>query len=189
MTRTRDPKQKRAKLKDTALKLFKQKGFDNTATIEIARQSGVSEGVLFHQFGSKLRLFHSLAEDYVQSITERLALTACPPPQLPEYMIRSLFEVVSEDPDSYALFAEEGSKLDVLSTTHREAMVETLTIFVSSRMEAGAIRRGDAHMMSELQVIVVVGTLRAWRHSGDPDSKEAYIQEGLHSMKQMLAKA
>ena len=186
MARTRAPDQKRAQLKAAALELFKTRGFDDTTTAQITQQAGVSEGILFHQFGSKLNLFKALAADYTEAVVARLIPEGFPP-FIQEYVMRTLFDIAEEDRASYALFAEVGSKLDSFSTTHREVLVRHVAEYLSERMRQGAIREGDVNIMASLQVAIVLGTYQAWRVNGDPARKEAFIQEGVRSMTAVLA--
>ena len=64
-TYTRAPAQKRELLLEAARMLFVERGFDATSTQLIAKQAGVSEGILFHHFGSKRGLFEALVEEFV----------------------------------------------------------------------------------------------------------------------------
>ncbi len=56
--RVRDPEAKRTALLDAAAHAFELEGFAAVSTGALARQAGVSEGTLFHHFGSK----HGLLE-------------------------------------------------------------------------------------------------------------------------------
>ena len=59
----RAPHEKRASLIAAAKKLFIEQGFDATSTLQIARLANVSEGILFHHFGSKKGLFLAIADE------------------------------------------------------------------------------------------------------------------------------
>src|SRR5258706_11915145 len=64
MPRRRDPEAKRARLMASARELFAQRGYAATTTADVARHAGVSEGIVFHQFGSKARLLEAVAADH-----------------------------------------------------------------------------------------------------------------------------
>lgn len=51
--REQQAKETRAKLIETALHLFAEKGVDNTSIKDIAREAGVAQGLLYHYFASK----------------------------------------------------------------------------------------------------------------------------------------
>lgn len=54
--------EKKELILDTALKLFAKDGFDTTPTSKIAREAGVSEGLIFRHFGSKEALMDAVVE-------------------------------------------------------------------------------------------------------------------------------
>lgn len=59
---TREPRQKRAiekknKIAQAGFKLFCEKGFHNTNTNEIAKEAGVSTGIVYHYFKDKKEIF------------------------------------------------------------------------------------------------------------------------------------
>ena len=60
----RDPEDKRERLAAAARPLFAERGFANTTTADIAAAAGVSEGLLFHHFGSKRGILGALAESF-----------------------------------------------------------------------------------------------------------------------------
>ncbi len=47
---------------ETAIRLFAKKGFDGTATKEIAKEAGISEGLIFHYFPTKADLLSAALE-------------------------------------------------------------------------------------------------------------------------------
>ena len=62
--RTRDPAEKRARAMAAARRLFVERGYAATTTADVAREAGVSEGILFHHFGSKEGLLAAVAGEY-----------------------------------------------------------------------------------------------------------------------------
>ena len=54
---------KRTKLMLTAKKLFSKHGFYGTATARIAKDAGVSNGILFHYFSTKDKLIEAMYFD------------------------------------------------------------------------------------------------------------------------------
>jgi AcrR family transcriptional regulator len=67
----------RARIRDAALRLFAERGLDGTTIRDIAREAGVSGGLIRHHFGSKDDLraaCDSYALDYLMQIKERAVL-------------------------------------------------------------------------------------------------------------------
>src|SRR5882757_1943365 len=66
----RDGQELRELLLVSARELFDQDGYQATTTAEISRRAGVSERVLFNQFGSKANLFDAaVIEPFVELLT------------------------------------------------------------------------------------------------------------------------
>jgi AcrR family transcriptional regulator len=63
---------------ETALKLFRRRGFERTTMREIAEAARLSLGAAYHYFPSKDALVAAYYE-WMQAEHERLARTACPP--------------------------------------------------------------------------------------------------------------
>jgi AcrR family transcriptional regulator len=68
----------RRRVLDTALALFRRRGFERTTMREIADAAGLSLGAAYHYFASKDALVGAYYE-WTQSEHERLARAACPP--------------------------------------------------------------------------------------------------------------
>jgi len=58
--------QSREKILKSALNLFSQKGFENTSMSQIARESGVSKGLIYNYFSGKEDLLDTLIDQIVQ---------------------------------------------------------------------------------------------------------------------------
>ena len=185
--RRRAPEEKREMLLASARALFAQQGFDATSTVQIAAHAGVSEGILFHHFGSKRGLLTELARRYVEG-----AATATMPDDLGEMteetIVRSAFSYAEQDPDLYQLFLDEGTKLEGFEIADASTIIiSVIRKNLERGMAEGVVRKGDPHVMAELQFTIVDGAYRAWRKTGDPSRKEAYILEAIRCMKAMLA--
>ncbi len=108
--RTRDPEGKRNALLEAGRALFVEKGFEATTTRMIAAAAGVSEGVLFHQFGSKLALFSELMRDFAENGTQAFLpgnvelLTS-------EQVVLSVLAFVESDHDLFRLIYDNQAML------------------------------------------------------------------------------
>ena len=59
-SRQQQAKATRQKIIDTALELFARQGFDGTATRQIAREAGITEGLIFYYFPTKTDLLNAI---------------------------------------------------------------------------------------------------------------------------------
>ncbi len=55
--------EKQESILSVALRLFAERGYDNTPTSQIAREAGVSEGLVFRHFGNKEGLLVAIMEE------------------------------------------------------------------------------------------------------------------------------
>ncbi|HSV74591.1 MAG TPA: TetR/AcrR family transcriptional regulator [Chthonomonadales bacterium] len=61
--RRRQGEERRQAIIDVALRLFGEQGFDGTSIRDIAREVGVTEGLLYHYFESKSDLVHAICRE------------------------------------------------------------------------------------------------------------------------------
>ena len=120
-TKTRAPQQKRSidkknKIVEAAFKVFCDKGYYRTTTIEVAKAAGVSVGCLYSYFKDKYELFTVILDRYDQefdSVRER-ALRPAGGPTLRTYseMVRGLIEALLEE---HEVSREMNREIKVLS--------------------------------------------------------------------------
>ncbi len=53
---------------EASLKLFSEKGFDNTSTSDIAKLAGVSEGTVYKQFKTKAGILKAIVEPFAENV-------------------------------------------------------------------------------------------------------------------------
>lgn len=58
------PEQRKQEILRTAMRLFTQKGYENTSMRDIAREMNVVQGLCYRYFDSKQKLFHEAMETY-----------------------------------------------------------------------------------------------------------------------------
>lgn len=188
-TRRRAPEEKRELILAAARKLFADQGFDDTSTVQIAAEAGVSEGILFHHFGSKRGLLAQLAEQFARDAAAA-TMPDDPEEMTEETIVRAAFAYAEREPRLYQLFLDEGSKLNGFDVANNsDIVISVIQQNLERGMADGLVRKGDPRVMAELQFTVVDGAYRAWRKSGDPTRKEAYIDEAIRCMKAMLSPA
>jgi AcrR family transcriptional regulator len=79
-TRTRlSPATRRAEILDTASRLFAERGYAAVSASEVARQAGVTPGLLHHYFGGKRGLFVTLVERLGAQITDVIRVDTSEP--------------------------------------------------------------------------------------------------------------
>ena len=184
--RRRAPEEKRSALLDAAKHLFMQQGFASTSTQEIAKHAGVSEGILFHHFGSKRGLFDAIANDFLREG----ALTIMPetPAQMTEEdVVRAAFDFMDAHPALHKLLIQIGTELgESQHTTLNHIMIDAIELQLQRAMTTDTIRQGNPRIMAELQFAVVDAAYKAWHASGAAELREDYIEEAVNCMSAML---
>ena len=106
---------KKQNIIDTATKLFSRQGFDGTTTLQIAREAGVTEPLIYYHFEGKDDLFTRIIENGFNTYFDRLeSLPAETTTQFEkiENLVALHFRFVREMPDEiYLAFSTCPAKL------------------------------------------------------------------------------
>jgi TetR/AcrR family transcriptional regulator, cholesterol catabolism regulator len=74
--------EKRTKIRETAARLFAEKGFENTTTRDIAGAAGINNAALYYYFDSKEQLLYQILEEVIRTGLERMTeIEQSPRPQ------------------------------------------------------------------------------------------------------------
>ncbi|MGV0050626.1 TetR/AcrR family transcriptional regulator [Mycobacterium colombiense] len=158
---------------DAARKLFRSNGFDATSTREISAEAGVSESMLFRNFGSKKAIFdEAVLKPFIEFVQQfvadwaRSAESGADPEHIAHRYVSGLFQLCRDHLELIALIGarREGSpqgpnarlliaeQLDALvgqlSRHHtqagsRPAMDPRLSVRFAIAMTVGAAQLGD----------------------------------------------
>ena len=149
----RAPDEKRARILAVARASFSEQSYEQTTTAEIARRADVSEGTIFHHFGTKLGLLRQAAEAYGRDLANAMYDGA-----------EDGFLEIEEVVDRAARFAEEEGVLGLeppgpssnrrpLIVVHlaiREALVERGVPILETWQASGQARQMDARLAAEI---------------------------------------
>lgn len=149
--RDEQAQQTRAHILDTALRLFSERGYRGTSTRRIAREAGVSEGLIFHHFARKRDLLAGIGEArgvLAKQIFALLDTAREVPAQVVVPAIGSRFvEMVSADDVQSRLFRV------MLAESHTDPELRGLFLETSGQVVVAIARYLDAR--------VAAGELRA----------------------------
>ena len=179
--RRRDPEDKRARLRDAARRLFAERGYAATATADVARQAGVSEGMVFHHFGSKAGLLEAVAAEYGRGLADAM-FAAAPPPGTPpsaEAMLRPAFDYVRKHGALARLLALSTDPTDSFAARRatRAEIVDALARGFARWGEEGLVRPMDPRIVAELLFALVEAALMECFVRGDGRREEDYLRE------------
>ncbi len=161
MVRTRDPEAKRAAILNAARAAFGRRGFEGSSTAEIATISEVSEGSVFHHFGSKHGLLEACAEADAAEFVDRELPTHADGLDY-ERLAASIFDWVGTDRMVRQLWAEGDDRIvGSLRRGWQRAVVAGVSRALVAEQAAGRCRAGDTELFARMQFAVVGEALTA----------------------------
>ncbi len=147
MKRVEQIENRRRAIIETALNLFIRKGYAATRTADIAREAGMSEGLLFHYFETKEKLYLSLLEIAAQGKDNVFNAPASSPVEFFEATAQT---VLDYEPFAAKLFVlmgraqyDEGAPNFAKSFSMRRKDVECAVALIEKGQQDGSIRKGD----------------------------------------------
>jgi AcrR family transcriptional regulator len=161
--------ERRALLLELGLRLFGDRGLDEVSVEDIAREAGVSAGLLYHYFGSKREFHHAVTS----SAMERLRAVTEPDTTLPpgEQLVGSLMaylKYLRSDSNGWAWLLRGGAGDDQLA-----AIAEEFREVVARRVFA-ALPPGSQTPLSQLAVRGWIGSNTemslGWLRTGEPEA-------------------
>ena len=105
------------KIKEVALELFSQRGFHNTTISQIAKEAGISKGLMYNYFGSKEALLHAIVSEAVsefEHLTSTLLSQEGSASEKLAMMTDMAIEVVSSDLKHWRLLTSLSLQTDVI---------------------------------------------------------------------------
>jgi len=168
---------------EAARALFAERGYAATTTADVARHAGVSEGIVFHHFGSKAELLEEVAADYGRGLAQ--AMFDLPPvpgqPPSARRMLRAAFDYVREHRGVARVLgfrAPEGGTHSARRAS-RDQIVGALARGFATWSEAGLLRPMDAQITAELVFALVETALVECFAHGDGTREEDYLREAI----------
>jgi len=161
--------------------LFAERGFASTTTAGVARLAGVSEGIVFHQFGSKAELLVAVAADYGRGLADAMFAAAPPRGQPPsaDAMLRAAFAYVREHGALARLLkiGHDPSDTHGARQASRSEIVAALARGLAIWSAAGQLRPLDPDVTAELLFGLVEAALIECFVHGDGRREEDYLRE------------
>jgi AcrR family transcriptional regulator len=177
---------RREQIIDAAMRVFSQKGFTKATNKDIAREAGITPGLIYYYFESKEALLRAILES-----KSPVQILASLPPDLMswpvEKVLRSLVQrvlAIVEGEDFIGLarvmlpeiiYNPEMSSV-IMSFIQR--VLDFLTGYLETKMEAGELRRTDASFVAQTFVGSVMSFVLRRQFVHDPLALQ-YTQEQI----------
>lgn len=170
---------KREKIVETAARLFAAQGFEATTTIQITREAGVTEPLLYYHFKGKDDLFTRIIEatfaEYFLRI-EALEKTIASPFGQIQNLIELQYDIAEEMPDEIRLVASVcparlNDPQDICAGNvkeYRRRLLGYLTRHISEGIGCGDFEQVPVEETAILILSVINGIVRYSRMNVDP---------------------
>lgn len=149
MKRSEQKEKRRQEILRIGLDLFIRKGYAATRTAEIAEIAGMSEGLLFHYFETKEKLYIALLEIADTGKNNVFSLNE-PPLKFFEDTAKTIIDYITKEPFAAKLFVlmnraqyDETLSKQVRNCSMRQKDIDYATELVIQGQKDGSIREGE----------------------------------------------
>lgn len=154
----------RGKLLSAAARLFRQQGFDRTTVRDIARETGIQSGSLFHHFSSKEDILFAVMMEVIRFNTDRLSDAVSgvddPVEQLRRLIRAELQSIVGDTGEAMTVLVYEWR---CLAPEHQQEALAARDIYERIWLDTLAALR-DAGLMSAQPLIIrrLINGMTSW---------------------------
>ena len=176
----RAPAEKRARIIAVARACLSERAYAEVTTAEIAQRAGVSEGTVFHHFGTKRGLMVAVAEDYARDMAQATfrGVEMFAPPAIEACFRRGLAFLQKEGslglqtPSSTSTEATE-----IVREAVREALISEAERVLDAWQERKLIRRMSSRLFGETMFPVFDQLLMKALIEGTDAISDAWLRE------------
>ncbi|MGN7381821.1 TetR/AcrR family transcriptional regulator [Paenibacillus sp. SAFN-117] len=180
------------KLIDAALRTFSRKGFKESTTKDIAKEAGVTDGLIYHYFQSKEDLLWAIFEKYtlLDSLEETVSRLDSNQPLQHNLTIyfQSLFRSLDESQDLIVMCFGEAQRNDDIRRKIQEIIgrgAELLVTFLEPKVRIG--RRELSIAVRNLQTAMVFHFLTVDRFMEGGKARQEYIEISVRQLLKIIA--
>jgi AcrR family transcriptional regulator len=169
---------RREQIAEAAMRVFAQKGYMRATNKDIAREAGITTGLIYHYFDSKEALLKALVE--MRSpvhLTRALSpqMLALPPETLIRYLMLQMLEIAESEQFVQLLrvFLPEtihNPSLSALGLPSYQEGTKFLEDYLATKMESGELRRGDPAITAQALMSAVMGFVLRRQILRDPSA-------------------
>jgi AcrR family transcriptional regulator len=156
---------RREQIIDAAMRVFSQKGFTRATNKDIAREAGITPGLIYHYFENKEALLRAIIEArsplrLVSSLSPQTLML--PPEVFLRFIILQVLGIVEEEKfvQLLRMFLPEvihNPDMSQLGAGVLQRGLAFLASYFASKMQAGELRQGDASLTAQVCIGSVIG--------------------------------
>jgi len=177
---------RREQIIDAAMRAFSQKGYTRATNKDIAREAGITPGLIYHYFENKEALFKAIIESrsplrLLNSLPPDIL--AMPPDTFLRLMIRQVLGIVEEETFVRLLRVVlpelvYNPKMAEIITGLFQRVFGFLISYFAAKMESGELRQADPALTSQVLLGGVMAFVLRRQIIGDPTALR-YTQEQI----------
>ena len=174
---------RRRQLLDTALAVFAERGFHNTAMNDIADAAGVTKPVLYQHFRSKRELYREVLEDVGGRLEETIAKAAAGAPGPREQVeagFGAYFRFVAGEQDAFQVLFGGDTRRDPDFIRQAAETEASIAKAIAALIDIEGIDPDHRALLAHGLVGLAEGTSRRWLADGlreDPGTLAAQVAE------------
>jgi len=149
---------RREQIIDAAMRAFSQKGYSRATNKDIAREAGITPGLIYHYFENKEALFKAIIEGrsplkLINSLSQQVF--TMPPDIFLRFLIIQVLGIIEEEKFGQLLrviFSEliYNPKITQLVTGVLQRAIGFLTTYFAAQIESGELRRTDPTLTAQI---------------------------------------
>jgi AcrR family transcriptional regulator len=176
--------EKRETFLNTALKLFAQKGVNNTSTAAIAKEAGTAAGTLFLYFPTKQDLIDTLviqiSKVQAEFIEARLDLTGSAQENF-RIIWQGSIDWFRKNPDAYqyTLQVRDAGMIDAVVVEESQRYLGYYFTVIQKALADNAIKPYPFELLGNILYQQIVGVMDLIRRQPDRAKQEDYISKGF----------
>jgi AcrR family transcriptional regulator len=170
----------RSRLRELALELFAEQGYEKTSLREIAERLGVTKAALYYYFKSKEDIVRSLVEDYVADLDELIAWAKDQPRTAATRaeIIRRYLDIVMNATGVFRMLQQNQAAVSSLASAKErgELFRERIDALIDLLTEPGAPLRDQVRAVACL-TSVSIGCMHYQHKAADPAELRAALMD------------
>ncbi len=156
---------RREQIIDAAMHVFSEKGFTKATNKDVAREAGITTGLIYYYFESKEKLLEAMVESrspirLLTSLTPQVL--ALPPEAFLRLIIRQILSIIEGENFIRVMRVMlpeivHNPEMTPMVAGFIQRVMGFLTSYLESKMEAGELQRSDASLAAQVFLGSIMG--------------------------------
>jgi AcrR family transcriptional regulator len=178
-----------SRLRQAAMELYMERGFERTTVAEIAAQAGVTERTFFRYFADKREVFFSGSEQLQQAIVD--GVTNAPASASPiEAVTQAFYDAANTYfAERHAFARQRQTLVDAHTELHERELIKfaKMSAAIAEGLRARGVDDQTASIAAETGLLMLKVGFARWIKSSGNTSLSAYMKEALNDLVEVVA--